>query len=58
MNRVPKDFYEVDCADPIEIYFLQLDGKRLISVAIENWTQTNALSGETIFLGRSDVDEE
>jgi hypothetical protein len=39
MSSVQQGFYEVDGVDPIEIYGLQPDAKRLIFVAIGNCRQ-------------------
>jgi hypothetical protein len=58
MNSVQQGFHEVNYADPTETYCLQLIAKRLIFVAVENWRQTNALSGETGFLWKSDDNAE
>jgi hypothetical protein len=55
MKRDQQGLYEVDCADYIETYRLQLDVERDIS---KTGYRSNALSGEMIFLGRSDVNEE
>lgn len=51
-------FYEVDDADHIETYCLQLDAKVSDLSQSKTAGRTNAFSGEAIFLQRSDVNEE
>jgi hypothetical protein len=57
MNSVHQRLYEVDCADPIETHCLQPDAKRLIFALSITRGKSNTLSGQTIFLGSSDVEE-
>jgi hypothetical protein len=38
-EQCPTEFYEVECVNPIEAYYLQLDAKPLIYDSIEIWTQ-------------------
>jgi hypothetical protein len=58
MNRVQGGFYEVDDAVPIETYCFQLDAKVSDLSQSKTGGRNNALSGEAIFLGSSNVDEE